>query len=131
MVRIMVQPCADVKKGKGMNLISESGAGALILRVQEERIDAAVAIQFKDRLRELTAGAEGPVILDLSQVTFVDSSGLGAIVGAMKLLAPSRPLELAAMTPNVARVFRLTRMDSVFRIHATAPEAALHVRAAG
>lgn len=113
-----------------MNLISESGADGLILRVNEDRIDAAVAIHFKDRLRELTAGGEGPVILDLSQVTFVDSSGLGAIVGAMKLLAPSRPLELAAMTPNVARVFRLTRMDSVFRIHAQAPEIARHARAA-
>ncbi len=113
-----------------MNLISESGADGLILRVNEDRIDAAVAIHFKDRLRKLTAGGEGPVILDLSQVTFVDSSGLGAIVGAMKLLAPARALELAAMTPNVARVFRLTRMDSVFRIHAQAPEIARHARAA-
>jgi anti-sigma B factor antagonist len=126
----MVQPASDLKKGLGMNLISESGADGLILRVNEDRIDAAVAIHFKDRLRELTAGGEGPVILDLSQVTFVDSSGLGAIVGAMKLLAPARALELAAMTPNVARVFRLTRMDSVFRIHAQAPEIARHARAA-
>jgi len=126
----MVQPASDLKKGLGMNLISESGADGLILRVNEDRNDAAVAIHFKDRLRELTAGGEGPVILDLSQVTFVDSSGLGAIVGAMKLLAPARALELAAMTPNVARVFRLTRMDSVFRIHAQAPEIARHARAA-
>ena len=44
-----------------MNLISESGADGLILRVNEDRIDAAVAIHFKDRLRELTAGGEGPV----------------------------------------------------------------------
>lgn len=110
-----------------MNLISEIGPDALILRVMEDRIDAAVAIQFKDRIRALTAGGEGPVILDLSRVSFVDSSGLGAIVAAMKLLAPARRLDLAALTANVERVFRLTRMDSVFRIHPEAPEAFGHV----
>lgn len=109
-----------------MNITSEPGDGAQILRVHDDRIDAAVAIQFKDRMRELTSGGEGPVILDLSRVDFVDSSGLGAIVAAMKCLAPARALELAALTPNVARVFRLTRMDSVFRIHPAAPEPAAH-----
>lgn len=114
-----------------MNLTSEAGPGALIVRVNEDRIDAAVAIRFKDRMRELTAGGEGPVILDLSRVGFVDSSGLGAIVAAMKFLAPRRRLDLAALTPNVARVFRLTRMDGVFRILPEAPGAIGHVRAAG
>ncbi len=105
-----------------MNLSTESSDGALIVRVNEERIDAAVAIQFKDRMRELTGGGAGPVILDLSRVTFVDSSGLGAIVAVMKFLAPARQLELAALTPNVGKVFHLTRMDTVFPIHASAPE---------
>ncbi|OYX44696.1 MAG: anti-anti-sigma factor [Rhodobacterales bacterium 32-67-9] len=105
-----------------MHLSTEARPDALIVRVNEERIDAAVAIQFKDRMRELTGGGQGPVILDLSRVTFVDSSGLGAIVAVMKFLAPHMQLELAALTPNVGKVFRLTRMDSVFPIHATAPE---------
>lgn len=113
-----------------MNLTSEAGPAGLIVRVMEERIDAAVAIRFKDRMRELAAGGEGPVILDLSRVGFVDSSGLGAIVAAMKLLAPLRRLDLAALTPNVARVFRLTRMDEVFCILPEAPGPA-GIRAAG
>lgn len=104
-----------------MNLTCEAIDGALIVRVEEERIDAAVAIQFKDRMRQLTEGAAPTVILDLSQVGFVDSSGLGAIVAVMKFLAPDRQLELAALSPNVGKVFHLTRMDSVFAIHADAP----------
>jgi anti-sigma B factor antagonist len=40
----------------------------------------------------------------------------------MKFLAPARKLELAGLTPTVEKVFRLTRMDSVFTIHADAPE---------
>ncbi|MDW4550139.1 STAS domain-containing protein [Defluviimonas sp. D31] len=102
-----------------MKLTAESVAEALVVNVEEERIDAAVAIQFKDRMRDLTAGAGGRIILDLGRVTFVDSSGLGAIVSVMKFLAPVHRLELAGLTPNVGRVFHLTRMDSVFPIHAS------------
>lgn len=63
-----------------------------------------------------------PVILDLSQVEFLDSSGLGAIVGVMKLLGPDRPLEVAALSGSVRKLFRLTRMDTVFRIHDHVPQ---------
>lgn len=103
-----------------MRLSSYGAEGALVVRVEEERIDAAVAIQFKDRMRDIANG--GRVILDLGQVAFVDSSGLGAIVAVMKVLAPSGKLELAALTPNVRKVFHMTRMDSVFTIHAEAPD---------
>lgn len=98
--------------------------GAQVARVLDDRIDAAVAIQFKDRMHQLTCSTDGPVILDLSRVGFVDSSGLGAIVAVMKSLAPARRLDLAALTPTVARVFRLTRMDTIFRILPDAPVAA-------
>jgi anti-sigma B factor antagonist len=106
-----------------MNLSAELIGDAQVVRVGADRIDAAVAIQFKDRMRELAAGRGGRVILDLSNVGFVDSSGLGAIVAVMKFLAPAAKLELAALTPTVSKVFRMTRMDSVFAIHATAPPA--------
>jgi anti-sigma B factor antagonist len=99
-----------------MNLYSEALDGALIVHVDEERLDAAVAISFKDHMREITAHPVQRVILDLSEVVFVDSSGLGAIVAVMKALAP-RKLELSGLTLNVKKVFHLTRMDSVFTIH--------------
>ena len=41
----------------------------------------------------------------------------------MKLLAPATKLELAGLTPIVAKVFRLTRMDQVFTIHSSAEDA--------
>lgn len=104
-----------------MNLSAEIIDGAQVVRVHEDRIDAAVAIQFKDRMREIAGASAGRVILDLARVGFVDSSGLGAIVAVMKFLAPACRLELAALTPNVGKVFHLTRMDSVFVIHPQAP----------
>ena len=48
------------------------------------------AIRFKDAMRAAAEDAPARVILDLGDVTFVDSSGLGAIVAVMKFLAPDR-----------------------------------------
>ena len=96
-----------------------------ILRVNvlAERIDAACAIQFKDRMREICGDEPARVILDLQRVDFLDSSGLGAVVAAMKYLGKDRNLELAGLSGKVSKVFRLTRMDSVFTIHPSADAA--------
>ncbi|WP_146585023.1 STAS domain-containing protein [Puniceibacterium confluentis] len=88
-----------------------------VILVEDARIDASVAIRFKDQMRELTATAPSRVVLDLHRVDFVDSSGLGAIVAAMKQLKSDQRLDLAGLTPGVDKVFRLTRMDSIFAIH--------------
>lgn len=109
-----------------MELTAEDRGGALLISVMEDRIDAVVAIQFRDRMREETATAHRRVVLDLSRVAFVDSSGLGAIVGAMKQLGKERRMDLAGLTINVAKVFRLTRMDTVFTIFDTAMAAMDH-----
>lgn len=105
-----------------MNLQPDNRGDMLVVRAMEPRIDAAVAIQFKDRMRDLLAAAPARVVLDLSQVQFLDSSGLGAVVAVMKHLGPGRRLELAGLTPTVQKVFRLTRMDSVFTIHPEVPD---------
>jgi anti-sigma B factor antagonist len=106
-----------------MKMNSETMGDMLVVRIEEPRIDAAGAIQFKERMREVTTDAAPRVVLDLSCVNFLDSSGLGAVVAVMKLLLPGRKLELAGLTPTVEKVFRLTRMDSVFKIHPAVPGA--------
>jgi len=100
-----------------MSLDTETRSDALIVTANMERIDAAIAIQFKDDMRAATEGGHTRVVLDLKNVSFIDSSGLGAVVAAMKLLAPKQELELAGLTQIVEKVFRLTRMDRVFTIH--------------
>ena len=72
----------------------------LLVTLDASRIDAAGALAFKDEMRALPGSAD--VLLDRARVTFVDSSGLGAIVAAMKALAPRR-LHLAALNPTVAK----------------------------
>lgn len=105
-----------------MKLESEHRGNILVIRALSDRIDAAGAIQFKERMREIIEVPSQRVVLDLSNVLFLDSSGLGAVVAVMKALGPIRRLELSGLTPTVEKVLRLTRMDSVFIIHKTLPE---------
>jgi anti-sigma B factor antagonist len=105
-----------------MQLAIEKVSGIVVVRVLQDRIDAACAIQFKDQMRELAQSGSPKVLLDLENVAFIDSSGLGAIVAAMKALAPSQKLELSGLTATVKKVFRLTRMDTVFTIHDSIPQ---------
>jgi len=100
-----------------MYLSSSKQGDFHVVTVNAARIDAAAAIAFKEALRTETAGSSEDVLLDLGAVGFIDSSGLGAIVAALKLVGPNRRLDLARLTPDVEKVFRLTRMNTIFTIH--------------
>ena len=101
-----------------------------MIRALGDRIDAAGAIQFKERMREIIQEPSTRVVLDMSTVGFLDSSGLGAVVAVMKALGPIRRLELSGLTATVEKVFRLTRMDSIFTIHASLEAAVSHAASA-
>lgn len=101
-----------------MELDSTETAAAQVITPMADRIDAASAIQFKDAVRAATMDGPERVVLDLANVRFVDSSGLGAIVSSMKHLGQGRKMDLAGLNPDVDKVFRLTRMDTVFKIYA-------------
>lgn len=101
-----------------MELNSTETGGAQVLTPLADRIDAASAIQFKDAVREATLDEVSRVVLDLTHVRFVDSSGLGAIVSSMKHMGAGKKMDLASLNPDVDKVFRLTRMDTVFKIYA-------------
>ncbi|OWU85528.1 hypothetical protein ATO6_00870 [Oceanicola sp. 22II-s10i] len=103
--------------------VSLSGDTATVT-VAGSRIDAAAAIGFKEAMRAAVPAGSRRVLLDLGQVAFIDSSGLGAIVSVMKSLGDGQRMELASLQPNVDRVFRLTRMDTVFVIHDRVQDAA-------
>ena len=113
-----------------MQLQTQTRPKVISVAVLEDRIDAASAIQFKERIRDATRDGPARVVLDLAQVQFLDSSGLGAIVAVKKLLGPDRALELSGLTPTVEKVFRLTRMDSIFTIHPSLEVAVSHAASA-
>ncbi len=107
-----------------MDIEQQTLGRALVLSVCENRIDAAVALEFRDAIRARIDAGQHDLVLDLSRVEFVDSSGLGSIVGTLKYLGQRGTLALAGLTQPVQRLFQLTRMERVFQIYPTAADAA-------
>ncbi len=99
-----------------MNMETEQHGEITVVKLIEDRLDAAMAIRFKDALKNLVDEGVDHMILDMSNVAFMDSSGLGAVVGHMKYMGAERVFQIAGLTPTVEKVFKLTRMDSVFQI---------------
>lgn len=99
-----------------MDLVAIDRGGDLVVRVDEARIDAAVAVRFKDEMRTHVGSGHPRVVVDMAKVEFLDSSGLGAVVAVLKEVGPGTSFALAGLTGNVEKVFRLTRMDTVFTI---------------
>lgn len=105
-----------------VNFILSEEPGRILVEIGETRIDAAIATQFKDQLRRHVLDPGPDLVIDLAQVEFLDSSGLGALIAIHKALHTDRKLALVGLTPNVERVFRLTHMDRVFTILPAANE---------
>ena len=100
-----------------MNVLTTVQGPVTIVTLTDNRLDAARTVRFKEAIREISDGGASHIVLDMSAVTFMDSSGLGAVVAVMKLMGPDKPLELVGLTPTVQKVFRLTKMDTIFRIY--------------
>ena len=99
-----------------MNLTVDTLEDGILITLDERRLDAAIATRFKDRMRDIVTKGRVPVRIDMHHVEFMDSSGLGAMIAVHKAMPAGVPLALHGLTPNVVRVFRLTRMDAVFTI---------------
>jgi anti-sigma B factor antagonist len=111
-----------------MDLVLQQIGDVAVTTVPVEELDASNAGEFK---RDMTpvVDASTKVVLDLSRLRFVDSSGLGAFISCLrKLNAKGGDLKLCGMSKQVRAVFELVRMHRVFDICATVEEA---VRAFG
>ena len=113
-----------------MDLIHARQGEYLIVAVNAARIDASAALGFKDSMNAIDE-SNSKILLNLEQVEFIDSSGLGAVVSVMKRLGKGHKLDLCALTPSFEKVFRLTRMDSIFSIYAILEQAVSDQQATG
>jgi anti-sigma B factor antagonist len=87
-------------------------------------VDLHSAPELRDTLTALVDGDTRRITLDLSKVTFLDSMGIGVIVGTKKRLAATgRDLELVVGNPEIRRIFELTMLDRIFELHASRAEA--------
>ena len=99
-----------------MEFQCEQRGSVSIVKPLERRMDARSAPDFRRQMGDLIAAGHRQLVLDLSEVDFIDSSGLGAIVSSLKALGDQGDLLVVGTRPPVAQLFKLTRMDRVFRM---------------
>jgi len=106
-----------------MEIEERKVGNVLVVLPREKRIDASVSTGFKGRMVDWINQGNRHIVLDLSEVDFIDSSGLGAIVSSLKTLGNDGDLVICGIRETVMGLFKITRMNRVFQIFATESEA--------
>lgn len=102
--------------------VGELGSWALVQAHGD--IDVATAPRLREQLIELVTDGRSRIILDLDGVDFLDSTGLGVIVGVLKRTRThGGDLRLVCNTPRLRKVFELTALDRALPLSASAEEA--------
>ncbi len=99
--------------------VDESHAPFTVLAVKGE-VDVYTAPRLREKLVELVSHGKLQIIVDLEGVDFLDSTGLGVLVGGLKRLrSHDGDLGLVCRQPRVLKVFEITGLTKVFSIHET------------
>ena len=102
---------------------SSAVQGRRVVRVSGE-IDVDTGPQLRDHLLGLVAAGEYDIVVDLSGVSFLDSSGLGVLVMVHKRIRTAGgALRLAGCQPEVVSIFHLTALDRVIEMFPTVQDA--------
>ena len=106
-----------------MEIAVDKTESVAVAVVPVDELDASNAGEFKRDIAPVLQ-ANTKVVLDLSRLRFVDSSGLGAMLSCLRQLsAKSGDLKLCGMSKQVRALFELVRMHRIFDIYGTKEEA--------
>jgi len=106
-----------------MEIPVENLNGVAVAAVPVDELDASNSSEFKRDIAPVLQ-SQNKLVLDLGQLRFVDSSGLGAMLSCLRQLsAKGGDLKLCAMSKQVRGLFELVRMHRIFDIYDTREEA--------
>jgi anti-sigma B factor antagonist len=87
-------------------------------------IDVYTAPKLREHLIDLVSGGSYHLIIDMENVDFLDSTGLGVLVGGLKRVRSHEgSLDLVCTQDRILKIFRITGLTKVFTIHASVDEA--------
>jgi len=102
-----------------LTLATRDVEGTTVIAVGGE-IDVYTAPRLRDRITELVAAGSYHLVVDLTDVDFLDSTGLGVLVGGLKKVrAHDGGLRLACPQERLLKIFRITGLAKVFDIYDT------------
>lgn len=102
-----------------LSLATREVTGYTVVEVRGE-VDVYTAAVLREKLVEIIDGGADQVVVDLRGVDFLDSSGLGVLVGGMKRLRMGGgDMSLVCDNQKLLKIFRITALDRVFALHDT------------
>jgi|ERR1700677_2701087 len=103
----------------------DPGDGDLAVLVMGGELDYEVSPQMRARLVGAIKDGKRRLVLDLSDVTFIDSTAIGVLAGTVVKLdeAGGGSLAVACANEKVVQIFEITGLDSVIAVHSTRDEA--------
>ena len=107
----------------------ESVDGASVLSVRGE-VDVYSAPALSENLTQLLHDGTRAIVVDLSEVAFLDSTGLGALIGGRSATeSAGGTMAIVCTSDRILKLFTITGLDSVFQIFASVDEAVAAVTA--
>lgn len=100
-----------------INVAAREEAGKSVLAVTGE-VDVHTAPELDAALTQVVEAGKYQIVVDLSGVEFLDSTGLGVLVKALKRVREhDGALAVVATTDRISKVFRITGLDSAIGLH--------------
>jgi anti-sigma B factor antagonist len=100
-----------------LSLETREVAGRTVVSVAGE-IDVYTAPRLRDRITELVSSGHYDLVIDMEKVDFLDSTGLGVLVGGLKKVRThDGSMELICSQDRLLKIFRITGLAKVFTIH--------------
>jgi len=100
----------------------------LVVQPMVKRIDSVSATDFKGTMVDFINDGNLKIVLNLTDVDFIDSTGLGMIVSTLKSLGHDGVMAICCLSDIVKSLFSLTRMNRLFDIVSTVDEAVAKIR---
>ena len=99
---------------------------AVVIKISGKFLGSLEGVAFKEKLEELRDSGKRKVVIDLSKADFMDSSGIGALIGALTTMKKVEgDVKLAGMKDRIKNLFLLTRLlGPVFEDYDSVEEAA-------
>jgi len=108
-----------------MKITSTQDNGITIIRLSG-RFDATVADQFKESVQQLCEKGLSNFVIDMSDVSYIDSSGLGSIITFLRKIRLAKgDIKVASLSDKVRSIFQLTRFHRVIEIFDNSESATL------
>ena len=106
-----------------LNIEKLAERDGVIINIESDNLDASNVKEFREKVQE-HLDAHGLVMLDMHAINFVDSSGLGALLSALRIMNNKNgQLKLFGMNKPVRALFELVRMHRIFFIYNSREEA--------